>query len=97
MITPTVGRVVLFHPEQPEGDPLRTLPGLVCAINEDQTINIAFFNEAGNHDCAQNVLLIQDDDPAPVSGCYAEWMPYQKGQAAKAEALESQLQQKTGA
>ena len=30
--------------------------------------------------------LLQDDDAAPAQGGYAEWMDYQKGQAAKAEA-----------
>jgi hypothetical protein len=35
-------------------------------------------------------VLIQDGDERP-DGCFAEWMPYQKGQAAKTEQLENTL------
>jgi hypothetical protein len=35
--------------------------------------------------------LIQDGEKPPQQDPYAVWMPYQKGQAAKTEALEARL------
>jgi hypothetical protein len=46
------------------------------------------FDAGGNLFPRTSVWLRQDDDPPPT-GMYCEWMPYQKGQAAKTEALEA--------
>lgn len=35
-------------------------------------------------------ILLQDNDRAPKDAAYCEWMPFQKGQAAKTEQLERQ-------
>lgn len=93
MIHPTVGRVVLFHPgsgfsgcSAGAGIPL---PALVARVWSDTCINVGGFDANGEPFAATSVLLIQDDNPVPTGGHYAEWMPYQKGQAAKAEAAEN--------
>jgi hypothetical protein len=44
----------------------------------------------GSPFAATSVQLLQDDDVS-LGGTTAEWMPYQKGQAAKTEALEAQV------
>jgi len=91
MISPTVGRVVWYHPgssdpgPSPEGQPLAAI---VSHVWSDTCINLAIFDANGVLYNRTSVLLVQDGAPVP-SQQYAEWMPYQKGQAAKTEALEA--------
>lgn len=91
MISPTPGRVVwvrnasdraLHQEDQP-------LAALVTYVHSDREVNLAVFDVTGAQHGVSNVQLVQDGDPVP-EGIYAEWMPYQKGQAAKTEALEAQ-------
>jgi hypothetical protein len=89
MITPTIGRVILVHARaQGATGPW---PCLVTKVWGDRCINAAGFNEWGTTVSYSSLRLLQDDDAAPEHGEYAEWMPYQKGQAAKTEALEQQV------
>jgi hypothetical protein len=83
MITPTIGRVVLFRYNKEQEQPH---PALVCHINEDGTINVGGFTDKGIPFSQDNVPLLQDDDPIPDAGLYAEWMPYQKAKAAEESA-----------
>jgi hypothetical protein len=55
----------------------------------DTCVNLVVFNANGVPYNRTSVLLVQDANPVPGSQ-YCEWMPYQKGQAAKTEALEAQ-------
>lgn len=84
MITPTIGRVVwVTRPglsDQKE-------PALICYVYGDRMINVGGFNRNGLPFCATSVPLIQDDEPAPASGVYAEWMPYQKQVATRTAAV----------
>jgi hypothetical protein len=85
MITPTIGRVVLIrrkeaHSVQPEA-------GIVAFVHNDRLINVAGFNANGAPFSMTSLLLVQDEE-MPEEGDCAYWMPYQKGQAAKTEALE---------
>lgn len=89
MIKPTVGRVVLFHPEkgsylavQTTAEGNQPIPALVCCVWSDSCINIAGFDANGAPFSRTSVLLVQGDAPVPDSA-YAKWMPYQKAQAAK--------------
>lgn len=88
MIPPTVGRVVWFHPHvdtgrDPNGQPLAAI---VAKVIDERTINLGVFNADGTISAAQHVPLLQDGDaPADADAAYAEWMPFQKGQAAKHE------------
>ena len=87
MILPTVGRVLWFHQALAEsflieyaGQPMSVQ---VCAVIDDQHVNVAGFDAEGNPFARQNVRLIQDDEAPPENGeQYVEWMPFQKGQAA---------------
>ena len=89
MITPTVGRVVWVRNVSPSEE---CLAGVVAKIWNDELINVGVFRDNGNGNCSgfTSVRLWQGDGEPPT-GIYAEWMPYQKGQAAKTEALEGQL------
>jgi hypothetical protein len=94
MIKPTVGRVVWFTPsiyarDHAPLDPRQPLAAIVAYVWHDRMINVAFFDQNGVAHNATSVTLLQDDDLKPEHGYFASWMPYQKGQAAKTEALET--------
>lgn len=89
MIEPTIGRVVWFTPAKTDeslSGSSQPLAALVAHVHSDRCVNLAVFdaNGGGSHS-RTSVTLLQDDDVAPEAGYYAEWMPYQKGQAAKHE------------
>lgn len=88
MITPTIGRVVWYW----TGDTSQLQPqaALVTYVYSDLHVNLAVFNENGMHSAQPSVYLWQGDGDRPTDR-FAEWMPYQKGQAAKTEALEKQV------
>lgn len=92
MIRPTVGRVVWFYPagSSPGNQPLAAI---IAHVHSDTRVNLAIFDPNGvpMADPPTSIPLAQDEDGMPASGFYCMWMPYQKGQAAKAEALESKL------
>ena len=90
MIKPTIGRVVWFYPKgsNPEDQPL---PALVAHVWSDTCVNLGIFDANGNAmaNPPTSVLLVHDGMEVPSGGLYCTWMPYQKGQAAKYEALEA--------
>lgn len=93
MIVPTPGRVVWFIPHaksDPRWDATQPLSASVAYVHNERCINIGYFDQAGVAHSATSVPLLQDDDAKPEDGFFCAWMPYQKGQAAKAEALEKQ-------
>lgn len=94
MIKPTIGHKVWFYPNGATlagaianygGQPL---DATVVYVHNDSMINLRVTDHAGNAFPLCSVLLLQDDSVAPLGRAYAAWMPYQKGQAAKAEAVE---------
>lgn len=89
MIEPTNGRVVWYHPSADDGLSHRGQPlaATVAHVWNDRQVNLTVSDSNGNVFARQRVTLLQDND-VPGDGAYAEWMPYQKGQAAKTEALE---------
>lgn len=86
MIKPTVGRVVWYHPAfQPDqGIDEGTQAAIVCFVHSDTCVNLSVFDENGTPSGKSSVHLFQGDGARP-GGEYAEWMPYQIGQAAKSE------------
>lgn len=99
MIEPTVARAIWYYPpvaggRDPNGEPLAAT---IAKVIDDRHINIGALLGDGTHFAAQNVILVQDGDCFDADQAYACWMPYQKGQAAKAEQLEQQLGSANGA
>jgi len=91
MIAPTVGRVVWFY-HYVEGQGHKgPMAAIVAFVHSDTMVSLAVFSDFGGTFSRGSVPLVQDDEPAPGFD-YCTWMPYQKGQAAKTEALEKQLQ-----
>jgi hypothetical protein len=85
MIQPTIGRVVWFQPAKLPEDALQDQPwaGIVTYVHHDRLVNLSTFTPQGGQDGKMSVMLLQDDDPAPDAGYFAQWMPYQTAQAAK--------------
>lgn len=86
MIKPTVGRIVWVYRSMsntPEA-------AIICHVWNDSLINVAGFTAQGAPFAMTSVQLLQDDD-IPWGQHWAEWMPYQQGQAAKTEKLETEL------
>lgn len=96
MIVPTVGRIVWFTPSMHDvnlthHDKLKPLAAIVVHIWHDRMVNLAVFDSNGQSIGKTSVQLLQDDDRKPEQGYFCSWMPYQQGQAAKTEALETAL------
>lgn len=94
VIEPTVGRVVLFFPAHAANMGAGPLPAMVAAVHGPRCVNLAVFDANGrplSHP-PTSVTLVQPGDPVPNGGgCYCTWMPYQIGQAGKAQELQKQL------
>ena len=87
MIKPTIGRVVLVHRGQSD----QAEPAFVACVFGDRMINVGGIDRNGTPFAATSMQLLQDDETPTNQNYYAEWTPYQKGQAAKTAALEAQL------
>lgn len=95
MIKPTVGRVVWFTPSKGPsafmGPDFLMLPGdqpcaaMVTYVWNDRLVNLVVFDHYGKSFGKTSVQLVQDNDALPPAGYFAEWMPYQVGQAKKNE------------
>ena len=91
MIIPTVGRVVWYRPNHADGiihlDPTHPLAAMIACVLNERLVNLTVFDSNGTAFSRRSVPLLQDGDAASFRGPYCEWMPYQKGQAAKTEIL----------
>ena len=87
MIIPTIGRVVWVIRPKETTDIQQPEAGLVVYVWNDHLINVAGFDHNGKPFKLPSLALVQDDEAKP-EGNFACWMPYQKGQAAKTDALE---------
>lgn len=89
MIKPTIGRQVWFwrygaepldHNAQPEA-------ATVVYVHADTLVNLQVLDHEGAARSETSVRLKQPEDSV-WGPPYAEWMPYQVGQAAKTDQLE---------
>lgn len=94
MITPTNGRIVWFTPPQlsvagglnasiVQHDKTKPLAAMVCHVWSDRCVNLLVTDSDGNQHPVTSVTLLQDEECGTENGRYCEWMPFQKGQAAK--------------
>lgn len=90
MIKPTVGRIMWYWPSR-HLRKMQPWAAIVTHVWDDNMVNLAVFGIDGTLSPASSVPVVQDGSPWMVGDSpYCEWMPYQKGQAAKVEALEAQ-------
>lgn len=92
IIEPTVGRVVWFYHEYRGEFTPPPLAAMIVAVHSDYCVNLHVFGDSGGSEGHNSVPLAQDDSSRPESGSFCEWMPYQKGQAAKTEELEAKIE-----
>lgn len=85
MIQPTIGRVVWFWPYGQGNGQDQPNAALIAYVHSDRMVNLAVFDNNGISSGRTSVPLLQDGE-SNKSGQCCEWMPYQKGQAAKEEA-----------
>lgn len=96
-IQPTVGRVVYFKPA--DGSSIicpkdGVCAALITAVHNDVCVNLAVFDANGHlFPCCSvqhiSTAVVTEDGKNRVH--HWDWMPYQKGQAAKTEQLEQKL------
>ena len=94
MIKPTPGRVVHYYPSKSDNIPTNgdePLAAHIACVWSDTCVNLMVIDANGIPHQVSSALLLQDDNPAPDAG-YAEWMEYQKGQAAKTDELEAEIE-----
>ena len=90
MIKPTIGRVVWYYQAGASHD-AEPNAAIVAKVWSDTLVNLSVFDANGIGRGETSVLLVQDGYGNPGGGSWCCWMPYQKGQAAKTEALEASL------
>jgi hypothetical protein len=89
VIEPTVGRVVWYRPTHadPLGsavEPTKRYAAHVADVLPDGTVNLLVISPMASTFDRVGVTLVQEGEPEPGQ---CQWMPYQKGQAAKTESL----------
>lgn len=92
MIKPTIGRVVWYRAN--DNDPIKLdskqpLAALVTYVHSDRMVNLVVFDPNGVPASRTSVTLVQEGDGILNGSSYAEWMPFQVGQAKKHEADKS--------
>lgn len=89
MILPTPGRVVWFTPavhNDSRHDKSQPLAAIVSYVWHNRMVNLSVIDQNGTQHAQTSVALLQDGDAPHEGGYYAQWMPYQIGQAKKHEA-----------
>ena len=90
-IQPTIGRQVWYWRAgadlagQPEA-------ATVAYVHGESMVNLQVIDHQGAARPETSVSLRQPNDPPWTTTPFAEWMPYQKGQAARTEQLEAVTQ-----
>ena len=103
MITPTVGRMLWvrrrpgsFDNRQPEAAVVTYVHERAKAARNDESvidlINVVGWDAHGATFTVSALYLHQGDEKSAPTSTHACWMPYQQGQAAKAEELERKLE-----
>ena len=99
MIKPTIGRKVWYWPSELDKgsmsvrDNKQPLDATIVFVATDNLVNLCVLDHIGRPFCRPEVLLLQVQADADEIRPFAEWMPYQKGQAAKTEQLQEKLNQ----
>jgi len=98
VIVPTVGRVVWYWPSAADivggmrlASASQPFMAQVVFVHHERLVNVIVHDHSGKPHARGAVRLVQESDVYVAAEPRCEWMPYQKGQAAKTEeALRSQ-------
>ena len=92
-IKPTIGRRVWYWPSEEEAressltyaDKSQPCDAGIAFVHSDRMVNLTVADHRGVMHRRCSVPLLQEGDPTPMAGtAYAQWMPYQVGQATRA-------------
>lgn len=97
IIKPTIGRRVWYWPSDYDRGLLESKPASVITASDraqpcdagiayvhgDRLVNLTVADHNGVAHSRTSVALVQEGDLPIHGGAYAEWMPYQVGQARK--------------
>lgn len=91
MIKPTIGRIVWYYPSATDLGAMqcnsgKEMPGVVCHVWSPNCVNLMVVDQSGKSHARTSVFLVQEGEAVPEAAGHATWMPYQVGQAKKAEA-----------
>lgn len=94
MIKPTVGRVVWYRPGKNDYYEMaihgsQPLAAIVAFVWSDTLVNLTVSDHDGATHKRTSVYLDQPGAGVVRALPYCEWMPYQKGQAARTDAAEA--------
>jgi hypothetical protein len=97
MIEPTPGRIVWFRSKrETETDVLlwpptdgQPMAAIIAHVVNRRLVHLCVIGVAGATVPRPNCILLQGDDRPPYDESYAEWMPFQRGQA-KAQEQEAE-------
>lgn len=91
VIKPTIGRKVWYRPSGQDHDPMHVIDlnvpmdATVVYVWSDHMVNLLIIDHVGNQHTRTSIHLVQPGDEARPANGYAEWMPYQVGQALAVE------------
>jgi hypothetical protein len=93
VIEPTVGRIVWYRPSLNDSDSMaihggQPMAATVAFVVSNECVNLSVTDHDGHTHSRKSVTLHQGEGDCDSSP-YCEWMPYQKGQAAKTEQFEA--------
>lgn len=94
-IEPTVGRKVWYWPHPVDDanmnnvDHEQPLDATVLFVHHNRLVNLQVVDHMGHSHTLIQAILRQPNDDKPGNEGYAEWMPYQIGQAVKHDAEKS--------
>lgn len=84
-IVPTIGRMILFHPPSNSThhgfEPNAICAATIAKVLPDGRLNLGVLDGNGVNHSMTAVPLIQEGEPQPENGYFAEWMSYQKSVA----------------
>lgn len=82
IIRPTIGRVVWYWREAVHSVDAQPEAAIVCHVHNASLVNLFVIDRDGGGCGVREVVLRQPGEGVPAVA-YAEWMPYQVGQAAR--------------
>lgn len=87
MIKPSIGRIVWYQPHDDEDMVRHDQPhaAIVVSVLDDEHVNLAMFDANGVARTRGGVFLFGGEGDRPKAP-FAEWMPFQLGQAKAQEA-----------
>ena len=87
VIKPTIGRVVWYYYKPKQDQPMAAV---ISWVHTDKLVNLTVSDKGRHMSGSLEIPLVQANEEIPGDP-YCTWMPYQIGQAKKAEELQAKV------